>query len=130
MAVRRLILALVVGVVIGCSPASSNPATPARSAGPGAAGSSAPSLVASASSSLAALPAHEVIAGANVAGAFDMATDGVGIAWSSGTIDRDAPELWVFDTPRGESHLVYRSTPTGAIIATLAVAHGTYAFAE
>jgi hypothetical protein len=115
--VRRVAaLALVAGVALGCS-ATSSPPSPRSSAPP-----TSPRAV--------ALLPHQVVAGTNVAGAFDLATDGTVIAWSDGTVDVDAPALWRFDPATGDMTVVYRSATPGAILSNLAVRHGTYAFGE
>lgn len=132
------LLVLVVGSLAGCSTTSIpqlspgltlGPTTPGGIATPGE-GPSSPPSAGPRSRGLAVLPAHHVLAGADIAGAFDLATDGSVIAWTSGTVDSDAPELWAFDPATDRSTMVYRSTVAGAILANLAVRHGSYAFAE
>lgn len=127
-AIRRpLAIALVVGVALGCS-ATSNPSTPSPSrSAPASATALATGL---ASPSGGTLPLHETLAGPDVAGAFDLATDGTVIAWSSGTVDVDAPALWSLDPASGARRLIYRSASPGAILSNLVVRRGTYAFAE
>jgi len=125
----RVALVLVVGSLVGCSttrPPSPSPVAAATPTAPPTTGPSRPAP----SSPRTGTPAHRVIAGPAVAGAFDAATDGTVIAWSSGAVDADAPELWAFDPATGRSTLVYRSTVDGAILANVAVRHGSFAFAE
>jgi hypothetical protein len=134
-AVRRsLPLSLVVGLALGCSATSSPPPlsqpwasrwSPSMPQATINGLSAAPALPAP-----SALPAHEVIAGPNITGAFDLATDGTILAWSNGTVDVDAPDLWTLDSASGEQRLLYHSAKAGAILANLAVHRGTYAFAE
>ena len=134
---RGLVAWLVVGVASACSPttrplASGGPAQPPTLV-VGEGSSTGPSRSPAgpvASSSLAPLPPHEVLAGPTVRGAFDLATDGSVIAWSSGSVDADAPDLWRLDPAGGAPIRVFRSRARGAILANLAVHDGTYAFAE
>ena len=127
---RRLVIEimLVVGAVTGCSTASIPPGSTRLPASP-APSTSGRSVPPSPAIDLPLAP-HETLSGANVAGAFDLATDGAVIAWSNGTIDVDAPELWSFDPTTGERSLAYRSPDHGAILANVAVRHGRLVVAE
>src|SRR5574342_1281392 len=75
-------------------------------------------------------PTHRTITGPTVAGAFDAATDGRVITWSSGRVDVDAPDLWTYDPASEATTRTYRSSGQGAILANLAVRDGRFAFAE
>ncbi|HYL40914.1 MAG TPA: hypothetical protein VET90_06360 [Candidatus Binatus sp.] len=140
---RQLAIVLVAGVALGCS-ATSTP--PVGSAGTvTTSGSPPPGLAATATSAAPSpssplepspgawrqgLPASARLTGPEIAGAFDLATDGRVLAWSSGTVDIDAPSLWWFDPASADRRLVYRSRTPGAILANLAVRHGAVVFAE
>jgi hypothetical protein len=130
MAVARRALAVVlVAGLAGCSaPSGPPPRSSTATAGPSP--SVAPSSAPGATPGSTALPSHQVVAGPDVGGAFDLATDGSVIAWSDGTVDVDAPALWALDVATGETRLAYRSGVRGAILANLALRRGTFAFAE
>jgi hypothetical protein len=133
-----LALALVGGLIAGCSPTSTPFTSPAPASGspPTPATATATASVSAAASPTTApppiaVPAPRVLAGPNVTRAVDAATDGSVIAWSSGSPDPNAgPELWVFEPATGRSRLIFRSAVHGAVLAGLAVRGGRYAFAE
>ncbi|HET9682081.1 MAG TPA: hypothetical protein VFP19_08585, partial [Candidatus Limnocylindrales bacterium] len=97
---RGLVAWLVVGVASACAPTTSPPASGGPAQPPplvvgdrSPTGPSRSPVGPTGSPSLPPLPPHEVVAGPTVAGAFDLATDGSVVAWSSGSVDVDAPDL-------------------------------------
>jgi hypothetical protein len=128
-----IVVLLVASLVAGCAPASPPPTGQPAAVSPSVAPSPDAATVSPApavSPSPIPLPAHAVIAGRTVRRAFDVATDGAVIAWSSGAAYATAPNLWVFDPATGTSARRFHSSTAGAVLANLAVRADRFAFAE
>jgi hypothetical protein len=129
-AVAALLAVAMIGGLAGCAAAertapASVPAAPRTRSTPPPTGGPGPT-----GAGFLAPPRREVIAGPSVQRAFDLATDGSVIAWSSGEVAGTAPALWALDPATGTPRRTYRSPREGAVLANLAVRDGRYAFAE